>query len=97
MNSIAWPFPDAFLEKIYALPQPMRTIDDWRRLHGQDLQYLDDLALQRERRCVERRLDYEQDVLRRAWLMQRLAAVEAERRRRVDQLSAELRRSRGSR
>lgn len=56
----------------------MVSLTEWERFHGHDLALLDDLALQRERRCVQRRLDYEPDVLRRAWLAQRLAAIDRE-------------------
>jgi hypothetical protein len=79
MNSIARPFPDAFLERIYPLPKPMRSIEEWQREHHQDLEALDDFTLQRERRCVQHRLDYETDQFVRSWLAVRLTAIDRER------------------
>ncbi len=79
MIRIPRPFSNNSLELIYPMPKPMRTIEEWRRLHGHDLEHLDDLALQRERRCVLRRMDYEPANFRRTWLAQRLTAIDRER------------------
>lgn len=74
-----WPFPPSYLDRLYPIPRPMVSLDEWRRLHGHDLELLDDLALLRERRCVVRRCDYEPDTACRAWLTDRLAAIDRER------------------
>lgn len=91
MNSLAsrprrWggprPFPPAYLDKLYLIPNPTRSLEDHRRLHHRDLDHLDDLAILRERRCVVRRLDYERDRSVEMWLTGRLAAIDRERGRR---------------
>ncbi len=73
------PFPPTFLDKVYSIPNPNRSMEEFRRLHGHDLELLDDLALQRERRCVQRRLDDEPDASRGAWLTDRLVSIDRER------------------
>lgn len=73
------PFPVSYLERIYPMPRPFVSMDEWRRLHGDDLETFDDGTLDRERRCVQRRLDYEPDASRRAWLGRRIEAIDRER------------------
>lgn len=79
------PFPASYLERLYAMPRPTLWLHEWQRERNLDLGAMDDLALHRERRCVQRRLDYEPDVSRQTWLEQRLAAIDRERRSRQSQ------------
>lgn len=76
------PFPVSYLERIYAMPRPTLWLHEWQRQRNLDLGAMDDVALHRERRCVQRRLDYEPDAARHAWLMRRIAAIDGERDRR---------------
>ena len=72
-------FSEAYLERVYAIPQPMLTFEDLKRSRHQDLETLDDRDLMRERRCVQRRLDYDPNSSRQAWLTGRLVAIDHER------------------
>jgi hypothetical protein len=81
---------EAFMERLYAYPRPNATREDWERQHHRDLPTLDDEALARERRRVQRRADHETDRKRGAWLTERLGAIDAEwRRRRPPQLQVD--------
>lgn len=71
-------FSASYLDTVYPIPRPMVSLDDLRRQHGLDLESLDDSRLQWERRCVQRRCDYEPDAVHRAWLTERLAAIDRE-------------------
>lgn len=73
------PFPVSYLERIYPMPRPMLWLHEWQRERNLDLGAMDDLALQRERRCVQHRLDHEPDASRRAWLGRRIEAIDRER------------------
>jgi hypothetical protein len=72
-------FSEAFLERVYAIPQPMLTYEELKRSRHQDLDTLLDRDLLRERRCVQHRLDYDRNPSSRAWLMGRLTAIDRER------------------
>lgn len=72
------PFPDSYLDRLYSIPRSTVSMEDHLRLHHRDLQALDDLELQRERRCVLRRFDYDPDTFRRSWLMDRITAIDRE-------------------
>lgn len=75
------PSPRA-LARIYEMPRETRTLDDWHRVRHNDLPAFGDAALTIEARRVSARLDVEPDRYVRAWLLARLDAVAAERRRR---------------
>lgn len=72
-------FPNSYLEKVCPRPQPLRSLEDWERLHHDDLPHLDDDALAREGRCARLRADLDRDAMRRAWFVGRVAAVGIER------------------
>ncbi len=76
--------PDRALDRLYPMPRPTRTIEEWVRLHHRDLPDLSDLDLDREAFAVARRLCRDRDACRVAWLVERRDAVRAERRRRID-------------
>lgn len=72
-------FPESFLDAVYRMPRPMLWFEEWQRERNLDLDTFDDPALDRERRCVQRRLDYEPVEVRRRWLEHRLTAIDRER------------------
>lgn len=75
------PPPLKFLELLYPIPQPLRTLEDhWRFCHA-DLPDLTDIELARELSRVWRRLTLEWPKADH-WLWARRAAVFAERDRR---------------
>ncbi len=76
-------FPDGYLSRVYAIPNPFRTREDFDRFHHIDVPLMTDDELAREIRCVWRRLDYEPDAAAAAWLTKRRDAVAAERTRRA--------------
>ena len=76
------PKPPRDLDRIYAMPNENRSLDDYHRARHLDLPRLDDLDLVLEERCVLARLAYDGDWGRRAWLIERRGAIQHERRRR---------------
>lgn len=70
-------FPTSLLDRIYSLPNPYRSIDDWFRTRHEDLPGLSDRELTREIRRVSARLDFEWPE-RGHWLWARLDACHAE-------------------
>ena len=76
------PKPPQELDRLYELPNETRSLSDWYRLRHLDLPALDDIELACEANRVLSRLSYEDDRGRRAWLNERRAATEQERRHR---------------
>ena len=76
---------DRALDRLYPMPRPTHTIEEWARLHHRDLPDLSDLDLDREAFAVARRLCRDRDRGRVAWLVERRDAVRAELRRRADE------------
>ena len=68
-------FSTAYLNRLYPLPRPFLSIEDWQRWWHRDLAGLDLDALWVELRRLRRRLDYEHDRLHRRWLQEREAAI----------------------
>ncbi len=77
------------LDALYPLPQPRQTLEEYRRSRHEDLPGLSDDALDREARLVQLRLDLDPDAKCRAWLTDRLTAVQAERKARQRQAARE--------
>ena len=75
--------PDRALDRLYPMPRPTRTIEEWARLHHHDLPELSDLDLDREAFDLARRLCRDRDRGRVAWLVERRDALRAECRRRA--------------
>lgn len=67
--------PPPFLARLYPMPHPYLTEDDWYRYQHRDLAAMDATELRREGRRTQLRLDYEYDRHDRAWLTERLAAI----------------------
>ena len=90
-------FSTGYLDRICEAPNEFRSFEDHERLRHRDLAELTDEALTSEGRRARFRADLDHDRRSRAWFRDRVAAVETERRRRIDLLKADLRRSRGIR
>ena len=75
-------FGTKFLDRLYAIPDPMRSIDDYYKQRHDDLPLLTTEKLHQEARMVRQRADLEDDEIARWWLGQRLDRVRAELTRR---------------
>lgn len=75
-------FSLAYLERLYPIPRPMLTLEDWRRAHHLDLADFTEDELRWEYRRVQNRSDYERDPAALAWLRGRLVAIRREHDRR---------------
>ena len=76
-------YPETYLARLYANPNPYRTREAFDRFYHLDVPTLTDDELGREIRGAQRRLDYEPDAARAAWLTDRLTALQRERARRA--------------
>jgi hypothetical protein len=85
-------FSDDELENTYPFPMITRSMEEADRHRHEDLTTLSDEELRRQARLARHRADRDPDDERRAWLEQRIKAIEAEQRRRLVALHAELRR-----
>ena len=75
--------PNHTLDRLYALPRVMQSLEDYRRAHHYDLSGLSDLDLDREAFGVMARLCHDREPGRVAWLVERRDAIRAERQRRI--------------
>lgn len=66
------------LERLYPLPNPLRTLEEWEQAHHRDLPTLSDDDLLRDLRCARRRLDYEDDKTAQVWLSERIIRIRQE-------------------
>src|SRR5918998_1563080 len=71
-------FPEPFLARLYPLPHPLVTLEEFLRFRHEDLADFSDEALAREYRRVRARADLDPDEASRAWLDGRLAAIDIE-------------------
>jgi hypothetical protein len=70
-------------DRWFPMPNPFRSIEEHGRFHHRDLDDLDDVALRVEAAFILRLLAYPDRYCSAVWwLRERLAAVDAERRRR---------------
>lgn len=90
-------FSDAYLERLCPFPKLTRSYEDAQRLQHFDLPGLDDHVLASEGRRAQRRADYDPNPNQRAWFLERVGAVEEEKRRRQEEIFSELRTVRGAR
>lgn len=68
-----------YLERVYPIPRPYLSHEDWERHHHRDLAAMSTGELRREGRRAQRRMDCtaRSHPFDRAWLAERLAAVGA--------------------
>lgn len=78
-------FPDRALDRVYRLPDELRSYEEAVRLRHGDLADMPEAALGIEERRVRWRLDLDAAPMRRRWLIRRLAAIASERDRRRGQ------------
>ncbi|HEV2109534.1 MAG TPA: hypothetical protein VGR16_14840 [Thermomicrobiales bacterium] len=76
------PLPDRLLERIYPMPRPTLTHEEYQRARHLDLPALEATDLDAEAFRVMSRLAREHDSLRREWLSARRQAIRGEQARR---------------
>lgn len=77
--------PPRGLDSMCRYPNPMRTMEDWRRLHHLDLPELDRLDLVIEFQQATRRLGHRRRDPQSWWFIERLNAIQRELDRRRSQ------------
>ena len=80
LNRTDYTRPARWLERLYSLPRPMATIEDWERCRHLDLPMMDADGLELEAHRLRHRLAY--DDRPDPWLLERRNRVHAERSRR---------------
>lgn len=78
------PLPERLLERIYPMPRPALTHEEYQRARHRDLPELDETDLAIEAFRLMSRLAREHDPARRGWLAERREAIRAEQGRRRD-------------
>lgn len=75
-------FSTAHLDRLCPMPNPILTHEGRSRFYHLDLAAFDEFELSSEKRRAQQRADFDCDPNRRAWLLERVAHVAAEYRRR---------------